>query len=52
MVRSRGHYPSDVLVGGAVGIAVALVAWKVWPPGDEAEDEPARAPNPAFTAKG
>jgi membrane-associated phospholipid phosphatase len=32
LVRSRGHYPSDVVVGGAVGVAVALVAWRVWPP--------------------
>lgn len=32
MIRSRGHYPSDVFVGGAVGIAVALTAWRLWPP--------------------
>ncbi|HEX2275066.1 MAG TPA: phosphatase PAP2 family protein [Acidimicrobiales bacterium] len=32
MVRSRGHYPSDVLVGGVVGIVVALAAWRLWPP--------------------
>lgn len=50
MVRSRGHYPSDVLAGGAIGIAVAVAAWKVWPAGDHAGDEPAR-PHPAFTAK-
>jgi len=38
MVRSRGHYPSDVLAGGVVGIAVAVAAWRLWPPGgDEAE---------------
>lgn len=43
LVRSRGHYPTDVLVGGAVGVAVALLAWKLVPPGgptaDEQEDE-------------
>lgn len=34
LVRSQGHYPSDVLAGGVLGIAVALAAWKLWPPGD------------------
>lgn len=38
MVRSRGHYPSDVLVGGLVGIGVAVAAWRLWPPGSQAED--------------
>lgn len=38
VVRSRGHYPSDVLVGGVVGIGVALAAWKLWPPGGQADD--------------
>ena len=33
MIRSRGHYPSDVLVGGAVAVAVALAARWVSPPG-------------------
>lgn len=37
MVRSRGHYPSDVLVGGVVGIGVAVAAWRLWPPGSQAE---------------
>lgn len=40
LVRSRGHYPTDVLVGGAVGIAVVLVAWKIWPPGGRTESDP------------
>lgn len=35
MIRSRGHYPSDVFVGGAVGVGVALAAWKLWPPGPQ-----------------
>lgn len=43
LVRSRGHYPTDVLVGGVVGVAVALLAWKLVPPGArtaaEQEDE-------------
>jgi len=32
LVRKRAHYPTDVLAGGALGIAVALTAWKLWPP--------------------
>jgi hypothetical protein len=32
LVRKRAHYPSDVLVGGALGIAVALAMSKLWPP--------------------
>ena len=41
LVRSRGHYPTDVLVGGVVGVAVALLAWKLVPPGapDAAEQD-------------
>ena len=42
MIRSRGHYPSDVLVGGAVGVAVAITVWMVWPTrGDEPKQETA-----------
>jgi membrane-associated phospholipid phosphatase len=32
IVRARSHYISDVLVGGVVGIAVALAMRKVWLP--------------------
>lgn len=32
MVRSQAHYPSDIFAGAAVGIAVALVAQRIWPP--------------------
>lgn len=32
LVRKRAHYPSDVIAGGALGMAVALGAWKLWPP--------------------
>lgn len=32
LVRKRAHYPSDVLVGGILGVAVAATAWKLWPP--------------------
>lgn len=31
LVRARAHYPSDVLAGGALGIAVALIVGKLWP---------------------
>ena len=45
LVRKRAHYPSDVLAGGALGIAVALAAWKLWPPRRSHEgDPPRRAP--------
>ncbi len=36
LIRGREHYPTDVLFGGALGIAVALAAWKLRPPGEEA----------------
>ena len=39
LVRRRAHYPSDVLAGGALGIAVALTVWKLWPPRRAARDE-------------
>ena len=32
LVRSRGHYPTDVFAGGCVGVAVALAVWRVFPP--------------------
>lgn len=38
LVRKRAHYPSDVLAGGALGIAVALAVRKVWPPASTGPD--------------
>lgn len=38
VVRSRGHYPSDVFVGGVLAIAMALAAWRIWPPGPPANN--------------
>ncbi|MDP8974764.1 MAG: phosphatase PAP2 family protein [Actinomycetota bacterium] len=38
IVRSRGHHPSDVVLGGCLGLAVGLVVNRLWPrtppPGD------------------
>lgn len=31
MIRARSHYPSDVVAGGVLAVAVAAVAWKLWP---------------------
>ena len=39
LIRKRSHYVSDVLAGGALGIAVALAAWKLWPPGEPGSDQ-------------
>lgn len=39
LVRKRAHYPSDVLAGGALGIAVVLIMWKLWPPKARATDD-------------
>lgn len=47
LVRKRGHYPSDVVAGGVLGIAVAAAAWVVWPPkSPAADDAPPAAPGP------
>ena len=32
LIRKRAHYPTDVVAGGALGVAVALTVWKLWPP--------------------
>ena len=39
LVRSRGHYPTDVFAGGLLAVAVVLVAWKIWSPGPAVDDE-------------
>lgn len=53
LVRSRGHYVTDVLAGGVLGVVVAAVAWKVWPPGDGAAetDETADADSSLVAAR-
>jgi len=47
LVRKRSHYPSDVLAGGALGIAVALAAWKLWPPRRSTGPDTPGVPSPA-----
>ena len=40
IIRSRGHYPSDVFVGGCIGVAVAAALWVIRPPqGSRPSDE-------------
>lgn len=31
LIRSRSHYPSDVVAGGLLAVGVAAVMWKLWP---------------------
>ena len=50
LVRKRAHYPSDVLVGGALGMAVAGAAWLLRPAGRSSSNgitEKPAAPGPA-----
>ncbi len=49
MIRSRGHYPSDVLVGGILAFAVAFAVWKLWPPGGRSRQEPSAEGDSAST---
>jgi len=39
LIRKRAHYPSDVVAGGALGIAVAVAVWKLWPPESTGSDD-------------
>jgi len=32
LLRSRIHYPSDIVAGGMIAVAVTGAAWKLWPP--------------------
>ena len=32
LVRSRKHYPSDVVAGGAIALAVTVASWRLRPP--------------------
>jgi membrane-associated phospholipid phosphatase len=35
LVRTRAHYLTDILAGGALGIAVAVAVGALWPKGEE-----------------
>ena len=53
MVRSRGHYPSDVFFGGSLGVAVALAVGRLWPAGRGAADARTGDPSdPTYSAHG
>lgn len=43
LMRSRIHYPSDIIAGGVVAVAVTGTAWKLWPPHARRGRRPARA---------
>ncbi|MCA1699528.1 MAG: nitroreductase/quinone reductase family protein [Actinobacteria bacterium] len=45
LVRRREHYPSDVIGGGALALAVAAAAWKLRPPANRHTGR--QAPSPA-----
>jgi len=32
LIRARKHYPSDIIGGGAIALAVTAAAWKICPP--------------------
>lgn len=32
LVRTRKHYPSDVIAGGAIAVIVTAAAWALCPP--------------------
>ena len=32
LLRTRKHYPSDIIAGGAIALAVSAAAWKLRPP--------------------
>ena len=47
LMRSRIHYPSDIIAGGMIAAAVTGAAWKLWPP-----RHTRRRPEPALLAAG
>jgi undecaprenyl-diphosphatase len=46
LVRTRAHHLTDVLAGGALGIAVAAGVGAAWPRGDLADAAPVPSPAP------
>ncbi len=47
LVRTRGHYASDVFFGGLLGIGVVLAIRKAWPRAGSSERSGARSAGPA-----
>ncbi len=47
LMRSRIHYPSDIIAGGMIAVVVTGAAWKLWPPRHSL-----RRPIPALLAAG
>ncbi len=47
LIRKRAHYPSDVLAGSALGIAVALGVRQLWPPRSATDGEAGNEPTTA-----
>ncbi|MCA1681346.1 MAG: nitroreductase/quinone reductase family protein [Actinobacteria bacterium] len=45
LIRTRKHYPSDIIAGGAIAIAVTAAAWKLRPPLNRHTDR--QVPSPA-----
>ena len=44
LIRTRKHYPSDVIGGGAIAVVVTAAAWKLRPPlSSHREDLPSRS---------
>lgn len=52
LVRTRGHYAGDVLLGGALGIGVALAVRRLWPITEAAEAPAGTGPGGAGAPAG
>jgi membrane-associated phospholipid phosphatase len=53
LLRARKHYPSDIVAGGAIALAVTGAAWKLRPPHRRAAGESLRARDlPALDQRG
>jgi undecaprenyl-diphosphatase len=45
LLRTRKHYPSDIVAGGVIALSVSAAAWKLRPPTEKANIAP-RASTP------
>ncbi|MFW6156495.1 MAG: phosphatase PAP2 family protein, partial [Armatimonadota bacterium] len=48
-VAQSAHYPSDIIIGGLMGVISAWIVLAIWPPGsaEEREDEESAVEAPA-----